>query len=87
METGRELQNREVGGEPKGSEAAQELLRRVKGRGAPKSGDAAADLAALRERIERARAVAPPLGDDQFAKGCFIRGRESVLSIIDGEDA
>ena len=42
-------------------------------------------LGELRERITRARSVAPPSGDNQFAQGCFIRGRDAALGIIDGE--
>lgn len=93
-----DLQNRQERPMP-GQAEADAAIERMKGR-RPRAGtesepaapaeakDGSADaLATLRERIARARAVAPPSGDNQFAQGCFRRGRDAALAIIDGEAA
>jgi hypothetical protein len=92
MESGSNLQNRGVSGageskepkEPRGSAEAQAAIRSMKG-DREKGSESGGELAVLRERIARARAVAPPSGDNAFAQGCFNRGRDAALAIIDGE--
>ena len=81
-----DLQNRQerpMRGQPE-ADAALKHMRAAAPAAVDKS---AAELAALKERITRARAVAPPSGDNQFAQGCFRRGRDAALGIIDGDPA
>lgn len=91
------LQNRQDRLMP-GQPEADAAIERMKGRRArPETdiepgategmGQSSAELATLRERIARARSVDPPSGDNQFAQGCFRRGRDAALAIIDGEAA
>jgi hypothetical protein len=88
-----ELQNRQE--RPmRGQAEADAAIARMKGQSpkpdmkpaeispAPKPAD---ELTELRARILKAHSVAPPSGDNQFAQGCFIRGRDAALGIIDGE--
>ena len=84
METGKDLQNRTASGtqDPRGSEAVNADIQRMKGTRATHD---VVDLETLRKRIEKARTIEPPSGDDAFAKGCFTRGRDAVLSVLDGE--
>lgn len=90
-----DLTNRMDAPKPKGSEEADAAIARMKGQGAqdakptvaptaPERGKSADELTELRARILKARSVAPPSGDNQFAQGCFVRGRDAALGIIDG---
>ena len=78
----------------RGQGEADQAIARMKGQGAepaavapaaPDQATAADALTELRARILKARSVDPPSGDNQFAQGCFRRGRDAVLAIIDGE--
>jgi hypothetical protein len=51
---------------------------------APAAPDAATELAALKKRIEAARAVEPDRAE-AHCLDCYIKGRDLALRVIDGE--
>jgi len=71
-----DLQNRPA--DPRGSEAVQADIHRIKG---PRKPDAAADLAA---RLQAARDMVPSRDEQLHCGHCWGQGRDAAIKAIEG---
>ena len=85
MIKGSDLENRgpAAGLDPKGSDAVQEDIKRMKTKEKPEEPLTDDRLAALERRIANARLIKPS-GHDLHCEDCFNRGRDAALRVIDG---